>query len=329
MTKKKEDKSEFDTDFDIIGGDRIPSSLKGINACIGGGYVPGNLYNYYGEPESRKTTLAFQESFADCKYYKEEYGEEKAILFFDTEGGARLHLQDWYKVYSKRFGVKPKIIYRKLTDLLEILKFFGYPINVDVSKKGKVMIRPEGHKSGSNRVIYDRNPPIRQLCIEHNVGSIVIDSVTEPIDQMFIGGQVQFPTRADAINAWFGRIHWLAEPATLTSSGEDERRVVRCILHESVDPAKKKAIWKAVIKGGHNTKYKFKIVLWLWPSPKIGYSHIIRVYLARYPSKKAFDTKAYVVHTDDGLVDPTKKQAEKLFKDKELFGHEKITFGKD
>lgn len=332
MAKKGNKSDDLDVSIDLIGADRVPSTLRGINHMIDGGYILGGLYNIYGEPAAGKTILAYQEAFGDCKHFKEHDGEDKAILYFDTEGLGRGVLESWYPTFSKRFGVKPNIVYRKLTDLMEILQFFGYPMKVDVSNKGKVMLRPDGFDiplGGKKKktVIYNRNPPIRELCIKHNVGTIIIDSITEPVDAMFAGGQVQFPTRADAVNAWFGRIHWLAEPSTLTSSGEHERRIVRCILHESVDPSKDKDIWKGITKGGHNVKYKFKVVLYIYPSNKRGFDHVKRIYLARYFNKKGWQERAIEILTDDGYVDPTKKQAEQMYKDSKLFKHEKVVFG--
>jgi len=155
---------------------------------------------------------------------------------------------------------------------------------------------------------------------------MIIDSITEPIDQVFVGGTPQYPGRAEAINAWFGRIHQIAKPSLLGVPEEDiPRRIVRCILHESVDPAND---WvKPMIKGGHNVRYKFKVAMHLQPSPKIGFEHIKRLRLARYFSKKGWTVETLVVLTDNGYIDPTKKQAEDLWSDSKLFHTAPASFG--
>jgi len=317
LPKKRKEESGF------LIGPKLPSTLKAINSMYGGGHIPGILYNVFGPPMGGKTILMIQEAFGDVLAWEELYGEKKAILYIDTEGGGEGVLSDWYPVFSKRFGIRPKVIYKDIRDLLDLLTWFGYPAKIFISEKGgQVYIRPKGMKiaEGKKKVmhLFNPNPPALDYCNKHNVGTVIIDSITEPIDQVFVGGTPQFPGRAEAVNAWFGRIHQVAKASMLGVPEEDiTRRVVRCILHESVDPAND---WvKPMIKGGHNVKYKFKVAMHLQPSAKNNFEHIKKLRLARYFSKKGWAVETLAILTDNGYIDPTKAQAEEMWADSRLF----------
>lgn len=321
-----------DEGIGFITGKRIPSSLKSINRMLNGGYIPGIATGLYGAPECGKTILVLQEAFTDVLGWEEFYGEKKSILFFDTEGGAEGVLEEWYPVFVERFGIKPKILHEDKRSFLDILEWFGYPATTHISKKGgQVHIRPRGFeqpigttrtgKKMTKRVLFNPDPPANRYCEKHNVGTIIIDSITEPIDGFFTGGNPQYPGRAEAVNAWFGRIHWLAKPDLQNvPKSEIPKRIVRCILHESVTPGDKYS--RSVMKGGHNVRYKFKVSLHMRASPKNAFDHVKTMNMARYFSKKSWTDPQLIIMTDDGYIDPSKQQAENLWKDKDLFREE-------
>jgi hypothetical protein len=276
----------------------LSSSLMGVNTLIGG-YIPKVPYGLYGPPASGKSIFSIQEAYAIAKQMSEKEGKLKGILYYDTEGDGDILHDLWQKVMIKRLG-KQKWVYmdteisapkevdmKKDPDsklILKVCKDWGIDAKIrkEIGKskvfRGKVRFEYQG----------DVHSRVEAAIRKHNIGVIIIDSVTEPIDN-FPGGTMNFPARANAIKYWFGQVHLFAKRYGV---------VVLALHHSTKNP--QGAFEREQMVGGKTLLYRFKVLMCI---ERVGKERKIR--LARHFNKEDWEEEVRLILDDDGWRDST------------------------
>jgi hypothetical protein len=275
----------------------LSSSVLGINSLIGG-YIPKVPYGIYGPPAAGKSILSLFEGYAIANQESEREGTKKAILYYDTEGDGDILQAFWQEALEAKFGPQ-KFVYmhtgidlRGETDPDKKLKL---PVKVCRDWGVDTLIRKEigqgGVFKGKIRFEYqgDVESTVEKAIVENNVGVIIIDSCTEPID-VFPGGNMNFPARANAIKYWFGQIQMFAKGYDL---------IVLGLHHASKNPTAGTYDKEQMI-GGDTLLYKFKVLMCL---ERVGNSKIRKMRLTRYFNKEEWDEEVRLKLTNDGWVD--------------------------
>jgi len=289
-------KREMVLDMSSVRERFLSSSVLGTNTLIGG-YIPKVPYGIYGFGGVGKSILFLQEGYAIAKQMSEKQKRPVGILYYDTEGDGDILQMLWEPVLEKRFG-KQKFVYmgtdterpvsydgKKLLDtklIVKVCKDWGLDTKVrkEVAdgKEFKGKVRFEWHGDVPSKV--------EETIFKENIGVIIIDSITDPLDG-FPGGTMNFPARADAIKYWMSQVHLFAKRYGL---------VVLTIHHASKSPTT--VMTKAQMIGGTTLFYRFKVVMCL---ERVGEERKMR--LARYFNKKEFDEEVRMMLTDDGFID--------------------------
>jgi hypothetical protein len=298
-------KREMVFDMSALRNQFLSSSLMGVNTLIGG-YLPKVPYGLYGPPAAGKSIAAIEESYVLAKQMSEKQGKPVGILYYDTEGDGDILQQLWEPVLVKRFGEQKWIYMGTETEIPKTLdrkKEQDMKLMVKVCKDWgtDIFIRKEIPQSGEFKGKYrvenhgDVESKVEKIIREENVGVVIIDSISEPLDS-FPGGRMNYPARADAIKLWMSQVHLLAKRYNL---------VVLTIHHSSKDPTS--LYNKANMLGGPVLFYRYKVVMCM---ERVGLERKVR--LARHFNKKEFDEEARIILDDDGWHDtepPTTRTA--------------------
>jgi hypothetical protein len=292
-------KNKMVYDMSLLRERFLSSSVLGINTLIGG-YLPKVPYGLYGFAAAGKSILALQEGYAIAKQMSEKEGKPKGILYYDTEGDGDILQMLWEHKLEERFG-KQKFVYmdteipkpaipdtKKSVDtrlINKVCKDWGLltkirkeiPKGKDSEFKGKVRFEWHG----------DVVSKVEEKIITENIGVVIIDSITDPLDG-FPGGTMNFPARADAIKYWMSQVHLFAKRYGL---------VVITIHHASKSPTQG-TMTRAQMVGGTTLFYRFKVVICL---ETVGDERKAR--LSRFFNKKEFDEEVRLVLGDNGFVD--------------------------
>ena len=276
----------------------LSSSLMGTNTLIGG-YLEKVPYGLYGPAAVGKSIMAIQESYVIASQLTKKRGKRVGILYYDTEGDGNILHDLWKPVFQKRFG-KQKWVY--MDTEIEAPKSLDRKKEQDTKLMVKVckdwglntFIRKEIPKSktaefkGKFRFEYhgDVASKVEEAIRKKNIGVIIIDSVSEPLDG-FPGGRMNFPARADAIKLWMSQVHLFAKRYGL---------VILTIHHSSKDPTSMYA--RANMLGGNVLFYRYKVVMCL---ERIGEERKLR--LARHFNKKEWDEEVRLMLNNDGYHD--------------------------
>jgi len=244
--------------------DFITTSLKAINTQIAG-LAKKTLTNICGEPGHGKSILLTQLSY---EYLAKN--PEKSVLYVGTEGGEKYLVKGWaLKAFNKRYNLTPDIVeveninldYKHKgqsififneTNIIELLKAHGFPLNLKVSEDGKINVRldlPPIKKEKFAEFPRLEDSPIGKFIAEHDVGMIVYDSISMP-NRVFISGQVNFPGRANAQELWF---------AQMQDAAKTYDAVIIASTHITKDDTNKYDTGKPL--GGATVAHNFKIVL--------------------------------------------------------------------
>lgn len=279
----------------------IISSLNAINDLTGG-YARGIPTGLSAEPQGGKSTLLGQESFFFAKHF--------GTIHVDTEGAIMQMYREWKPIFEKRFNVqanlmeltadpksktfKPKltksndegmpIIVANLRSIKRMLQFFGLESDVEASDKGKYGFRFKG---------FTKEAYIRTLLDEHNIECVIIDSLTNPLN-IFAGGLVNYPARADAAKVFFTECQRLSD---------DYMPLFLMTHHTSKDPQNQYAEPSTV--GGKIIRHNTKISFYMEKSRSTAnrYKNRRWLYLDRWFSKPRFSEKRKIELTDIGFVD--------------------------
>ncbi len=275
----------------------LSSSVLGVNTLIGG-YLERVPYGLYAFGGVGKSIFALQESYALAKQLSERRGKRVGILFFDCEGDGDVLHELWRPVFTKRFGAQ-KFVYmgtetekpktfgsEKATEIKlinKVCKDWGAltKIRKEIGKKGdfKGKVRFEWHGDIPSKV--------EETIIKENIGVVIIDSITDPLDGM-PGGTMNFPARSDAIKLWMSQVHLLAKRYNL---------VVLTIHHASKAPTTG-TMTRAQMIGGTTLFYRFKVVMCL---ERVGKERKMR--LSRFFNKEEFKEEARMILDDNGWRD--------------------------
>jgi len=274
----------------------LSSSVLGLNTLIGG-YIPKIPYGIYGFGATGKSILCNQEAYAIAKQISEKTGEEVGILCYDTEGDGDILHELWKPKLVERFG-EQKYVYMG-TDIERPKTFVAAQatdaklINKDCKDWGMLTkIRKEvgqGEFKGKVRFEWHGDVPskVEEMIIKENIGVLIIDSITDPLDGM-PGSTMNFPARADAIKLWMSQVHLFAKRYGL---------VVLTIHHASKAPAQG-TMSRAQMIGGTTLFYRFKVVMCL---ERVGKERKMR--LSRYFNKEEFKEEVRLMLDDDGFRD--------------------------
>jgi len=306
----------------IMGDDDMiyETSLEGYNKLFDGLRGGRHISCLCAEPEIGKSYMSAQ--FAVDMALKHNLSS----LVVDTEGG---FVPEWIEMIGKRFDAEipvkfidwrvrvegednpaPKYDYKKFDvteyaskdptiyiydarHIIQVLPFFGRPLSFKI-KSGVI----EPIEAGGMKPIYDS--PIGQLVESCNVGYVVNDSLSMPLENFFTGGQINYRTRAKATQVWLGRAQDLI----------DEYKIVFMnIAHAVVDHTNKWADptpvgGKAVL---HNNKYIALIRRYQNKKAakvqKVNWRNLRRIQIFRHMTKAPFSEEAFCMTTDAGVID--------------------------
>lgn len=281
----------------------VPSSLSAINELTKG-YQRGIPTGLFGTPMSGKSTLLCQETFSFVK--TNSFG----TIYVGTEGAETMMFETWQAKFQERFSSKATLVkldidYKKpafdfkltpsdwdgipiivanLRAVKRLLQFFGLEADVGASEKGKFNFRIKS---------YIKEPVIRKLLDEYNIECIVIDSLTSPLN-IFVGGLVNYPARADAAKGLFNVFQSLAD---------DYNPLFLVTHHTSKDPKNQYAAPDIV--GGKIIRHYTKISYYIEKSRSTAnqYKNRRTVYLDRWFDKPRLEEKRKIELKDIGFVD--------------------------
>ncbi len=304
----------------------VPSTLEGLNDLTGG--IPtGTIIGLYGAARGGKTTLSFHLVFDKLM----EEGSDENALIFDTEGSEYTYIE-WLEILNKRyevnFGLKwvnydqntlktsitddgkehDKYIYVLDVRTVEhILAFHGRGCTISISKTrstrdgevkgGKITLKPEAQQWMS---IW--NSPLGKFVIEHDIGMVVYDSITNPL-AIFGSQEENLPARSNCTSWWLTRAQELAEVHELA---------MIAVIHETSNPQRS---WERPgYEGGKSVEHNLKFIIYInegkskrtpaTPNKdKEWYSTTREIRNARHPCKKPFNDYIKLDLTDEGFVD--------------------------
>jgi len=269
----------------------IVPSLKAVEMLIEE-YDRTIPFGIAGVPEAGKTIFSLQES----AWIAKQIGGN--VLILDTEGGGHKVASKWYPVFSKKFDWDGMYIVRDVRMTKRLLNYLYYEdIDWRVSGKGKIDIRllPPKKKKKKKKNGEDEDSELSDFerdIINENISVVVIDSLSKPLKEDFVGGQLNFPGRSNAINLILGKIQTVAI---------DYNLFVMYIHHLSKPPEQ---VWDAGdIVGGVNVKHSFKVWLLLSKSPSTAAPSLRYFSIGRYYDKPPRAKKYKSVLTSDGFVD--------------------------
>lgn len=184
-------------------------------------------------------------------------------------------------------------------DITPILILHGRGAEVDISKKGKIEA-----KSLRGTWTARGHEPFSQFIADHGVGSVLYDSVTNPLNEITTN-QSNFPGRTDFTQLW------LIQAQKAVAWAHDIP--VFATFHESANPAN--PFYRGlVIKGGVAVEYAVKHQIYfmsrkdnaLTPSgapkaPELADTGV-SLWLARHPSEAPWKRWVSIDHTEQGFI---------------------------
>ena len=242
----------------------IPTSFKAINTQIGG-LARRTLTNICGEPGAGKSIL-----LAHLCYEFAVKNPNKNVLYVGTEGGEEYVVKGWaLKALNKKYGITPNIVkvdnlnldYKQKgqsiyifyeTKILALLEAHGFPIQLKVSKDGKISPRLDLQPAKKDK--YSDFPKMEDSLIgkfiaDNNIGMIIYDSISMP-SRVFISGQVNLPGRANTQELWFSQMQ---------DAAKTYNAVIVASTHITKDDTNQFDMGKPL--GGLVVAHNFKIVL--------------------------------------------------------------------
>jgi hypothetical protein len=297
---------------------KYETSLVGYNDLFGGLRANKRISSLAAPPETCKSYVA-------ATFACDMAGHGLNTLIIDTEGGFE---EDWIEAIAERMGIEinvehitwrvevktpsdvitpnykyadfkfntsdtPTIYIYEARHLAQILPFFGRPLKFKI--KGGVI---EPLEAGDMTSIEDS--PVGKLVTGANIGMVVLDSISSPVESMFTGGQINYRTRAKATQALLGRAQDLVDA---------NRIVFLSTAHATIqhnNPHAKPSIvgGKAVL---HNIKYIAYIEKYggkkVAKDAGVDYLNLRKMAIFRHPMKTPWRDSAYLMTTAAGVVD--------------------------
>jgi len=268
----------------------IKSNLEGLNSLVGG-YDKKNRMSIFSKPMVGKTLFLLQEAFWIAKT------TGKKVLFIDTEGDKDLFLDVWSSKFEERFGIKrDRIIVKEVRDINPIMEFHGVKIKVNISKKGS--------KLTVNKIeeVEIEESELSKIVGKRRIGTVIYDSITASFKE-FGTGTPNLPARADVMGFLYNRIDKLIDKKKVT---------VITSHHLSKNPTDPRA--EERMKGGDSIYYTSKVILQLKKFRTDKLENYRMLVLVRYPNKPKFSDVRYLRYDDNGVVDVSKEEMDKLRK---------------
>lgn len=268
----------------------IPSHLNALNKLILG--HPQQLPTMiFGPPSGGKSILLSQLLY--------DFLEDGNVLMYDTEGGWDMMMRLWQSTFDKRFGIQTKVIKTKSVPkvsekgniivlesrhIKNILRDHGFNVELNVSSGSKIDVK-----------VKDITDSLVEKILEScNIKFLGYDSLTNPLKTTFVGGRVNFPGRADAINLWLSTILGISDIYPVSVYG---------ISHRSINPTDAWA--KPHMTGGSTIRYNFKVTVYLDPSTakQLSQAGIKKLYVERFFNVAPWTRMFKIRMTDKGYVD--------------------------
>ena len=267
----------------------VPSHLNALNHLILG--HPKKLPTlFYGPPSAGKSILMNQLSY--------DFLKESNVLLFDTEGGLDRMVQLWKTKLDQRFNIKTTVIKNpeqlnnspsqgtvyiiEARHIKNILAAHGYDVELKISDGAKIDVKLKNIKRSR----------VEELVDKCNVRYLVYDSLSNPLKTTFVGGRVNFPGRADAINLWL---------SSILAISDDYDIVIYGTSHRSVDPTNPYA--RPHITGGSTIQYNFKVAVYVDPSKSTRTPNVRKLYVARFFNTEPWKRVSKIELTDNGYID--------------------------
>lgn len=284
----------------------IPTGLKAVDEMIGG--LPMRLpVNLFGPPMCGKSIFWVQ--FA----YQWLSKIEGNALFVDTEGGLTNILETWGPIFNQRFKTKTEfkelepetaipstkvntIYLLDVRQIGKILHMHGFDVKLDIST-------PEKEETQAKITVNLRgfcDNWISKMVKEARIKFLCYDSITNPLTTVFVGGRINFPSRADATNLWLNALQQVADEYDI---------LIGSTSHRSVDPTNPFDQIGGKT-GGETIDYNFKLSLYMQPSlsQQKHLKNRKKIWVERYFNLPQWDRYGIVELTDVGFVDIAGKE---------------------
>jgi len=294
----------------------VKSSLENINSLLKvGGYPKSTICGLYGPSGSAKSIFCWQEVFFFLSQSKQN------VLYFGTEGGEEMYPQLWFQRWKERFNLKDTDLERirvlSIRDIQKILDLHGYQVRIKRAFSGKVDLLTTGQTLSKR----EKDPlkgvwlsDIEHYVLDNNIGLIVYDSITNPIDLEFAGGgYLDFPARAGIVSKWLNSLQRMTSMFDI---------LILTVHHHSVRPGSEPDISilrdMPQIKGGEITEYNLKITMYLQKSilgeseeiPVL--SELRRMYLVRFFDEPKWSRSVPLMINDTGVYDLTEQELKEI-----------------
>jgi hypothetical protein len=106
-------------------------------------------------------------------------------------------LDKYWKIHKTKEEAKARVLALRTDSLFSLLLLSGYPCEMKPSEGGKFGLNP----NPSWLLDSFWNTPLFNLIHSNNIGAVVLDSVSTPMKGLFMGEQMKYPARTDAIAA--------------------------------------------------------------------------------------------------------------------------------
>jgi len=255
-------------------GEYVKSGVKVFDELVGGLPV-GTALGVFGPQQSGKSVFGLE------YIYKYIAQKKRNVLYIDTESAnvdytlASMHekMKSLYgikscsiaqiefsgspldKFYSRemfitRTNAKHKIYTMNLMTLEELFAFLGQYIFIQVSNKGMAALKQLPTFDNKDKPIFAWNSRLSELITKHNIGFIVLDSLTAPVEDRITGGESNHPVRTEIEHVLLSRLNQLLR--MYRASGY-------IIMHEARSGAMMKITPKP--KGGTAVHHNFKFLV--------------------------------------------------------------------
>jgi len=308
----------------------METTLKNINDLIGikepyvipGGLPKGIVLGLTADAETGKSILGLQ------MMYETMSKMNCNALVINTEPGSginNVYMMYWGKVFGERYNLpdvqvveltfsdkkrkgedrsrikfkhqkydkdKPVMFFADYSDSDQILKLLGRKIKLEIGSTGKILPVYD-----TDELLHVSETALGKFIKENNIGYVLFDSITEPINQ-FIGGLKNYPGRHEATNVWMKLIRDYASFFNLIMIGTHHETVIGFGGGQYTTA-------RSEIKGGKAIRHSFKFNMLMESIQKAKNRphRLKKIAMERHPFKTPMKDVRYLVLTDRGYYD--------------------------
>ena len=303
------------------------TSLEAYNTLFGGLRARRHLSAIASPPEVGKSYVMAQ--FAIDMAAK--YGLNTLII--DTEGGFE---PDWLPLIAERAGIeinvqfidwrvkvdtktagkgqdssqrvfpefdytkfkikksdKPTIYIYDARHIVQVMPFFGRPLAYKI--KGGVI---EPIEAGNMTSIWDS--PIGKVIEGGNIGFVVLDSLSSPIESFFTGGQINYRTRAKTTQALLARGQDIIDEFKIVVMVTAHATIQHNNPHADPSIVGGKAVLHNIKFAAYMDKYAGKSIA---KKAKVDWRNLRVMQIYRHTMKTPWREKTYLMTTGAGVID--------------------------